>query len=161
MKLKHLGIFLLLSTMAVFSACSDDDDDKDVVDLATEVKGDYKGDLSVTVGDADPVKSENTIALVRTGKDKVQLELNGFTIPDLGEDKINIVLKDIELEGKSGDVKIKKNEQDIVSLAAKVTTTGTIKGKVMDLALDINVGEGGLLKVIVTFADGKLVVAEK
>lgn len=165
MKLKHFGIFLLISAVALFSACGDDDDDKggDVVDLATEVKGDYKGELVVVVGDAETEPTENSISLVRTDNNKVNIELKGFSFSVFGP--YNIKLTGIELEGETGNVKIKENKDQAITLGegtavinAKVTTNGAIKGEKINLTLNVSALVGGAeeLPITVTF-DGALV----
>lgn len=163
MKLKHFGLFLLISTLAVFSACGDDDDDNKggaVVDLATEVKGDYKGQLvvAIEVEGVEPTESTQSVSLVRTGDNEVKLELKDFSIEEFLPTATDISLTKIVLEGKSGDVKIKENEQLITLLGvikADVTTNGTVKGEDIDLKLDI-VSQSPKMNVTVTFK-GKIV----
>lgn len=159
MKLKHLGIFLLLSTMAVFSACSDDDDDNGGVDLATEVKGNYKGDLTVTL-DKDYEVPNSTISLTKKGDNQVELGLKAFSLPGVLPEPTDIVIPNVALKGKSGDVKVEGAKTTITlpgtEIKAEITTTGTVVGKKIDLDLVIlailGETEAERLPVAVTFA---------
>lgn len=159
MKLKHLGIFLLLSTMAVFSACSDDDDDKGVeTGLATSIAGDYKGSLIVDVAGSKTEPSDNVINVIATAKEEVQLQLKEFNFV-LGDD--NIVIRDIKLDkigvqGKEGDVQLVVKEPQIITIKvggapidAKIMTEGSVKAKNLVLVLDI---DAAAMKIKVDFS---------
>ena len=136
----------MLSTMAVFSACSDDDDDKGGVDLAQEIKGDYFGALDVTVSEDVAEPTSNIINATAIAKNEIQLDLKEFTYIEGG---IGIKIRDIKLEkiklkGKEGDIELTENTQTIkisvggAPIDAKVKTNGTVKGKKMSLVLDID-----------------------
>lgn len=156
MKLKHLGIFLLLSTMAVFSACSDDDDDKDDLkdNLATAVEGSYDGLLSVALENGDPEVAPNTILLNATAKDEIQLELKEFSMGEGAITVKDIKLNKIALQGELNNVKLVENKQEITimlgsqEIKADVITNGTVKDGDLNLNLDIKATG---LKITVTF----------
>lgn len=153
MKLKKLGLFLIMASVAVFSACSDDDDKGPAEDLAVEIEGNYFGSLDVKVGDDASEPSSNFIFLKRTAKNEVELKLESFSFGEI-QLKDAITLGGIKLDGKSQDVVLKENKQDIKldlggeSITATVVTNGTVKGKELNLTLDIDASG---LKVAVTF----------
>ena len=84
MKLKKLGLFLIMASVAVFSACSDDDD-KNKTDLALESQGNYKGQLVVTQdGEKDELANmARFITLTKSGHNVVKIDLKQLEIKGL------------------------------------------------------------------------------
>lgn len=158
MKLKHFGLFLLISTVAIFSACSDDDDKSSDVDLALEAQGNYKGLLNVTMAGNELSDATRFISLTRTAENEVKLELKNFSIPTLLP-SADIALSGIELEGSGEKVTLKENTQEITiaelgDMEVSIKTNGTIEGE--KITLDLEIAD---LVVVITF-DGEFTEEE-
>ena len=152
MKLKKLGLFLIMASVAVFSACSDDDD-KNKTDLALESQGNYKGQLVVTQdGEKDELANmARFITLTKSGHNVVKIDLKQLEIKGLLT-ATDIALNNVKLEGETGNVTIKDTQKVTLpalnNMEADVTTDGTIIGKKIDLELIIDASG---LKIKVSF----------
>lgn len=157
MNFRKLGLFLVVATVALFSACSDDDDDKGPsIDYAQEIQGVYKSQVAVTIPDATvPETSTRKISITRVGENKVKLELAEFSFGGIKLPK-PIQLSEIELVGSETEVKFKeateKLEIELGTLPIEATVTlveGVIKDKAINLILNITDALPGTIKVTI------------
>lgn len=92
MKKSLLYLFVLLCSVSLFTACSDDDDPQPILD--GEFDGVYLGSLDVDAGELGEVNDiPQKIYISKTGENQIKMQLKKFTYPSIGE------LGDIELDG--------------------------------------------------------------
>lgn len=152
MKRNLLFLLMLICSMNVFMACSDDDDKPIIVD--GEIDGVYLGALDVDAGIAGTQTGiPQKIYLTKTGNAKVKMELKNFSYPGIGN------LGTIELDG----LKVDKNGS-IIALAGSgnvnllpgdcaLTVAGTIENGKLIMNITVKVGA---LDVIVDFEGTKM-----
>ena len=135
MKKNLFFLFALICSMSLFTACSDDDDDK-----KEAVAGTYTGTITVTDEAGTPIGEPLTgqkITIVDAGKDRINLELKDFkfgTVP-VGDLEIkNVAVNDKgEVNGSASQVPIMNGV-----LQADITVSGTVKDKKANLLIDVS-----------------------
>lgn len=143
MKKNLFYLLMLVCSLSIFVSCKDDDPEPGVA-LADGVAGGYKGDLNIAIPllKYDSTSIEN-ITLSKVSDNALKLELNDFSFPVNGNalNLGNIIVNNIPLT-QNGETVVLTETQVPVTLIApinkvKVTVSGTIKGKVADLKIDV------------------------
>lgn len=140
MKQKLFYCFILICSLNFFTSCKDDkkmDEGKDS-DWATEISGNYKGDLVVTVDGIDLGSSTQFISIVRENINIVKLELKDFIITIAGSPiKVgDIMISNIPAEGTTSTVMLTETSTTIkhpVLGQLDIKVTGNITGQKADL----------------------------
>ncbi|MDH6307824.1 hypothetical protein M2451_000273 [Dysgonomonas sp. PFB1-18] len=133
---------LVFSLGLSFTACGDDDDDPVVTsDYAKEIAGTYKGTLTVTIAGQDtPIERE--IKVERTAENKATVSVIGFSFEGIGE-LGDIVVENIPVSKSGETINLAETKKDVtlnilgVDATVKVTVSGTVKGKVIDLKIPV------------------------
>lgn len=89
MKKSLFYLFALICSMGLFTACGDDDPDYTQV-IETEIAGDYKGDLQITIDKLDPIPSRQKITIEKAGATAINLYIKNFSF-------MNIPVGDVSL----------------------------------------------------------------
>lgn len=151
MKKSLLYLFMLICSVSLFTACSDDDPET-IRD--GEIDGVYWGKLDV---DAAGVIEVNDITqkvyISKTGENQIKMELRNFSFQTLNLGTIAVEQISVQKNGNSYTFAGSQNITLLVGECA-VTVNGTIEGD--KLAMNIAVVAGGTLNVKVDFAGTKL-----
>lgn len=140
-------LFAVVCTVCLFTACSDDDDDK--VLTVNDIVGTYNGSLNI----AGTPLSNTSIYVTKESDSKVAIELKNFSFGA-------IVIGDIKVEGC--DVNANSNRMDIsgeqevtISLGTfPVVVTGHSNGTTLNMSIQIT-GTPGLGDIAVGFSGNK------
>lgn len=140
-------MFMLICSVSLFTACSDDDPET-IRD--GEIDGVYWGKLDV---DAAGVIEVNDITqkvyISKTGENQIKMELRNFSFQTLNLGTIAVEQISVQKNGNSYTFAGSQNITLLVGECA-VTVNGTIEGD--KLAMNIAVVAGGTLNVKVDFA---------
>ena len=141
-----IGLFTLICSVFAFTACSDDDEEK------VNYAGTYSGQLEVTMGDEDPITSEQSITLAEIDNG-YQLQLTNFKINNLEVLPIEVPVTITENGSVSGNA----TETDVtvfLTVTADVTISGTIIDNAANLTINVSAPltpGGELTEMIVKF----------
>lgn len=155
-------LFALICSMTLCVSCSDDDDEVKLP-IDTDIAGIYKGDLKVTVDDAEmpPVPQRITLSKSTKGENRIALSLKNFSF--LGQPVGNIEVDPCTVKPINGGYSF-EGQQTLTLMApigtCPVTVTGTVKGDKMDIQIGVRV-EAMNQDVKVAFAGTKLTGNEK
>lgn len=122
-----IGLFTLIYSVFAFTACSDDDEEK------VNYAGTYSGQLEVTMGDEDPITSEQSITLAEMDNG-YQLQLVNFEIAGITVEKIEVPVSITEtgsVSGSATDIPV------FLTITADVTISGTIIDNVANLTINV------------------------
>ena len=139
-----IGLFTLICSVFAFTACSDDDEEK------VNYAGTYSGQLEVTMGDEDPIPSEQSITLAEIDNG-YQLQLVNFAIAGITVEKIEVPVSITEtgaVSGSATDVPV------FLTVTADVTISGTIIDNAANLTINVSAPltpGGELTEMIVKF----------
>ena len=139
-----IGLFTLICSVFAFTACSDDDEEK------VNYAGTYSGQLEVTMGDEDPITSEQSITLAEIDNG-YQLQLVNFEIAGITVEKIEVPVSITEtgaVSGSATDVPV------FLTVTADVTISGTIIDNAANLTINVSAPltpGGELTEMIVKF----------
>ncbi|TRX41224.1 hypothetical protein FNW54_07625 [Bacteroides sp. HF-5092] len=100
MVMKRITFFLfamLISSMSLFTACSDDDDDATSSEM---VAGTYNGTLVVSLGGTEVANEPKSLSLVKNGDDAIDVVINDF--------KLNVSLGGAVIPVSLGNLKVEK-----------------------------------------------------
>lgn len=124
-----IGLFTLICSVFAFTACSDDDEEK------VNYAGTYSGQLEVTMGDEDPITSEQSITLAEIDNG-YQLQLTNFKINNLEVLPIEVpvtITENGSVSGNATDIPVLSD----VNLTADVTISGTIIDNAANLTINV------------------------
>lgn len=139
-----IGLFTLICSVFAFTACSDDDEEK------VNYAGTYSGQLEVTMGDEDPITSEQSITLAEIDNG-YQLQLVNFAIAGITVEKIEVPVSITEtgaVSGSATDIPV------FLTVTADVTISGTIIDNAANLTINVSAPltpGGELTEMIVKF----------
>ena len=139
-----IGLFTLICSVFAFTACSDDDEEK------VNYAGTYSGQLEVTMGDEDPIPSEQSITLAEIDNG-YQLQLVNFAIAGITVEKIEVPVSITEtgaVSGSATDIPV------FLTVTADVTISGTIIDNAANLTINVSAPltpGGELTEMIVKF----------
>lgn len=157
MKKNLFYLFALICSMSLFTACSDDDDAPDyskVID--SEIAGNYKGTLAVTVEGTTMPAEPQKITIEKASPSAINLSLKNFSF--MGLNIGDVELKNCALS-QNGDTYTFTGTQDLKvdALSCTINAKGTIvKGQVkVDMDIDANAG-GVKQKVAVVYQGTRL-----
>lgn len=157
MKKNLFYLFALICSMSLFTACSDDDDAPDyskVID--SEIAGNYKGTLAVTVEGTTMPAEPQKITIEKASPSAINLSLKNFSF--MGLNIGDVELKNCALS-QNGDTYTFTGTQDLKvdALSCTINAKGTIvKGQVkIDMDIDANAG-GVKQKVAVVYQGTRL-----
>lgn len=122
-----IGLFTLICSVFAFTACSDDDEEK------VNYAGTYSGQLEVTMGDEDPITSEQSITLAEIDNG-YQLQLVNFAIAGITVEKIEVPVSITETGAVSGSA---TNVPVFLTVTADVTISGTIIDNAANLTINV------------------------
>ncbi len=157
MKKNLFYLFALICSMSLFTACSDDDDAPDyskVID--SEIAGNYKGTLTVSVEGTTMPAEPQKITIEKASPSAINLSLKNFSF-------MGISIGDVELKNcilsQNGDTYTFTGTQDLKvdALSCTINAKGTVvKGQVkVDMDIDANAG-GVKQKVAVVYQGTRL-----
>lgn len=152
MRKKLLYLVMLICSMSLFTACSDDDDIEYIRD--GEFDGVYMGELDVdAIGLITVNDIPQKIYITKTGENLFKMELKNFWfgVVEVG----TIVIDDISVV-KTGDKCTFLGSADLTLVVGQcvVTVIGSIDGRNTKINIDVNVSDG--LKVNVNFEGAKM-----
>lgn len=144
MKKNLFYLFALICSMSLFTACSDDDEAPDYSKvIESEMAGDYKGTLTVTV-DGNTMPSEpQKIKIEKAGPSAINLSLANFSF-------MTIVIGDVELKNcalsQNGDTYTFTGTQDLKvdALSCTINAKGAITNGAVQVDMDVDATVGGL-----------------
>lgn len=133
-------LFAVLCTVALFTACSDDDDNANVLPVEQDMAGTYAGELEIAVNNttvAPGIPQKVYISKSSAGDNQLKLELKDFTFGQMNLG--NIKVDPCAVTDQNGTYAF--TGKQTLSLAAPlgscpVTVSGTIKGN----SISINIG---------------------
>lgn len=130
-------LMFVFSLSLVFTACSNDDDDK--VDYAKEVAATYGGTLTIDLPEIPSVTQD--VKLERTAENKVKMVLENFSFAGLDLGTISVANvptsksgSSIKLEETTNEVKLSIGGQEV---KADVKVSGTVVDKKLDLSISV------------------------
>lgn len=159
--MKRISFFLfamLISSMSLFTACSDDDDDTASSEM---VAGTYNGNLVVKLAGQEVANESKSLSLVKNGDDAVDVVIKDFILNvTIGQGSIPVSLGDLKVEkcaltqkdGKytfSGATELKGIKVPITATSelpvdCTVDITGaTVDGKSLSLPITVGVSMSG------------------
>lgn len=130
-------LFAVVCTVCLFTACSDDDDDK-VTPTIDNIIGTYNGDIDVKLAGTEIVSNKSAaITVTKASESQVTVALNGFTIPGILEEAINISAS-CAVTPDGDDLKLTgSTTASILGMDLQVTITGEADGRELDLDITV------------------------
>lgn len=140
MKKNLFYLFALICSMSLFTACSDDDEAPDYSKvIESEMAGNYKGTLTVTVEGTTMPSEPQKIKIEKAGPSAINLSLANFSF-------MGITIGDVELKNcvlsQNGNVYTFTGTQDLKvdALSCTINAKGTIANSAVKVDMDITVG---------------------
>lgn len=140
MKKNLFYLFALICSMSLFTACSDDDEAPDYSKvIESEMAGNYKGTLTVTVEGTTMPSEPQKIKIEKAGPSAINLSLANFSF-------MGITIGDVELKNcvlsQNGNVYTFTGTQDLKvdALSCTINAKGTIANSKVDMDIDATVG---------------------
>ena len=145
MKKSLFYLFMLICSVSLFTACSDDDDEGNGSgnQLTSQVIGGYKGTLNIYLAAGNEemhigVDIPKNITIAEASKTSVNMELKDFSFMNM--DLGTISLQNCELTKDGDNYKFAGKQKLTVqkySLVADIDAEGIISGNVVTVNLDI------------------------
>ena len=147
MKKRIFYLFAVVCTMCLFTACSDDNDDK--VLTVNDIVGTYNGSLNI----AGTPLSNTSIYVTKGSDSKVTIELKNFSFGAIVIGDIKVEGCDVKANGSKMDI---SGEQEVtISLGTfPVVVTGNSNGTTLSMSIQIT-GTPGLGDITVGFTGNK------
>lgn len=143
MKKNLFYLFALICSMSLFTACSDDDEAPDYSKvIESEMAGDYKGTLTVTVNGTTAPSEPQKIKIEKAGPSAINLSLANFSF-------MTIVIGDVELKNcalsQNGDTYTFTGTQDLKvdALSCTINAKGAITNGAVKVDMDVDATLGG------------------
>ena len=154
MKKNLFYLFALICSMSLFTACSDDDDAPDYSKvIESEIAGNYKGSLTVTV-EGTPMPSEpQKIKIEKASPSAINLSLADFSF-------MGIAIGDVELKNcalsQNGDTYTFTGTQELKvdALSCTINAKGTVTNGAVKVDMDIDATVGGLKQSVKVVYEG-------
>lgn len=154
MKKNLFYLFALICSMSLFTACSDDDEAPDYSKvIESEMAGDYKGTLTVTVEGTTMPSEPQKIKIEKAGPSAINLSLANFSF-------MGITIGDVELKNcvlsQNGNVYTFTGTQDLKvdALSCTINAKGTIANSAVKVDMDIDATVGGLKQSVKVVYEG-------
>lgn len=150
MKKNLFYLFALICSMSLFTACSDDDEAPDYSKvIESEMAGNYKGTLTVTVEGTTMPSEPQKIKIEKAGPSAINLSLANFSFMGIVELK-NCVLS------QNGNVYTFTGTQDLKvdALSCTINAKGTIANSAVKVDMDIDATVGGLKQSVKVVYEG-------
>lgn len=157
MKRNLLFFLMLICSMSVFMACSDDDDVDFPID--ENIAGNYKGTLSVSLGVGQPNLSAQNVYLSKAGNNAIKMELKDFqfatfNVGDIVVDNCILTEKD-GIYYFTGEQTLDLTDKGLDKCKVKIVK-GEVNGDKLALAITVNTTVPVELTVSVDFSGSKL-----
>lgn len=154
MKKNLFYLFALICSMSLFTACSDDDEAPDYSKvIESEMAGNYKGTLTVTVEGTTMPSEPQKIKIEKAGPSAINLSLANFSF-------MGITIDDVELKNcvlsQNGNVYTFTGTQDLKvdALSCTINAKGTIANSAVKVDMDIDATVGGLKQSVKVVYEG-------
>lgn len=154
MKKNLFYLFALICSMSLFTACSDDDEAPDYSKvIESEMAGNYKGTLTVTVEGTTMPSEPQKIKIEKAGPSAINLSLANFSF-------MGITIGDVELKNcvlsQNGNVYTFTGTQDLKvdALSCTINAKGTIANSAVKVDMDIDATVGGLKQSVKVVYEG-------
>lgn len=154
MKKNLFYLFALICSMSLFTACSDDDEAPDYSKvIESEMAGNYKGTLTVTVEGTTMPSEPQKIKIEKVGPSAINLSLANFSF-------MGITIGDVELKNcvlsQNGNVYTFTGTQDLKvdALSCTINAKGTIANSAVKVDMDIDATVGGLKQSVKVVYEG-------
>lgn len=154
MKKNLFYLFALICSMSLFTACSDDDEAPDYSKvIESEMAGNYKGTLTVTVEVTTMPSEPQKIKIEKAGPSAINLSLANFSF-------MGITIGDVELKNcvlsQNGNVYTFTGTQDLKvdALSCTINAKGTIANSAVKVDMDIDATVGGLKQSVKVVYEG-------
>lgn len=154
MKKNLFYLFALICSMGLFTACSDDDDAPDyskVID--SEMAGNYKGTLTVSVEGTTMPAEPQKITVEKATPSAINLSLKNFSF-------MGLTIGDVELNNcvlsQNGDTYTFTGTQDLKvdALSCTINAKGTIVKGQVKVEMDIDANAGGVKQKVAVVYEG-------
>lgn len=155
MKRIFLNLWMLVCSMSMFMACSDNDEPN--IPIEKELAGAYKGTLDITMDGSNLANGlPKNITITKAGVSTINLELKDFSF--MGQNLGHIVIADCEMLKYRDRYTISGNQTLTLPSpigGCTVVASGTLIGR--DLMVDLDIAVATLGQTVkVTFAGTKL-----
>lgn len=157
MKKNLFYLFALICSMSLFTACSDDDEAPDYSKvIESEMAGNYKGTLTVTVEGTTMPSEPQKIKIEKAGPSAINLSLANFSF-------MGITIGDVELKNcvlsQNGNVYTFTGTQDLKvdALSCTINAKGTIANSAVKVDMDIDATVGGLKQSVKVVYESRIV----
>lgn len=154
MKKNLFYLFALVCSMSLFTACSDDDDAPDYSKvIESEIAGNYKGTLTVTVEGTTMPSEPQKITIEKASPSAINLSLANFSF-------MGITIGDIELKNcilsQNGDTYTFTGTQklEVEGLSCTINAQGTIANGAVKVDMDVDAIAGGLKQSVKVVYEG-------
>ena len=154
MKKNLFYLFALICSMSLFTACSDDDEAPDYSKvIESEMAGNYKGTLTVTVEGTTMPSEPQKIKIEKAGPSAINLSLANFSF-------MGITIDDVELKNcvlsQNGNVYTFTGTQDLKvdALSCTINAKGSIANSAVKVDMDIDATVGGLKQSVKVVYEG-------
>lgn len=154
MKKNLFYLFALVCSMSLFTACSDDDDAPDYSKvIESEIAGNYKGTLTVTVEGITMPSEPQKITIEKASPSAINLSLANFSF-------MGITIGDIELKNcilsQNGDTYTFTGTQklEVEGLSCTINAKGTIANGAVKVDMDVDAIAGGLKQSVKVIYEG-------
>ena len=147
-------LFAVLCTMPLFTSCSDDDEDAQVVvPVEEEIAGNYKGTLNVTVDAINMPSVIQRVSVTEAGENSINLSITNFSFSGIQIGDIDLV--NCALTENAGRYEFAGTTSVNASiLTASVEATGYFSNGSLHLDLDIDATLGGMQQAVKVTYDG-------
>ena len=147
-------LFAVLCTMPLFTSCSDDDEDAQVVvPVEEEIAGNYKGTLNVTVDAINMPSVIQRVSVSKSGDNAIDLFISDFSFMGIEVGDINLNDCALTPNGEryefTGVTAISNT-----LLTADVNATGYCSNGALHLDLDIDATLGGVKQAVKVVYEG-------
>ena len=154
MKKNLFYLFALICSMSLFTACSDDDDAPDYSKvIESEIAGNYKGSLTVTVEGTTMPSEPQKIKIEKASPSAINLSLADFSF-------MGIAIGDVELKNcalsQNGDTYTFTGTQELKvdALSCTINAKGTVTNGAVKVDMDIDATVGGLKQSVKVVYEG-------
>ena len=154
MKKNLFYLFALICSMSLFTACSDDDDAPDYSKvIESEIAGNYKGSLTVTVEGTTMPSEPQKIKIEKASPSAINLSLADFSF-------MGITIGDVELKNcalsQNGDTYTFTGTQELKvdALSCTINAKGTVTNGAVKVDMDIDATVGGLKQSVKVVYEG-------
>lgn len=140
MKMKKIGLLLLMACIGLFVACNDDPTPNPEDNYAADVEGTYGSVLDINVPGLGQTIDQKDIKVTREDNKTIKVELNNFEFA--GQNIGNIVIDKVTIQKNGEGYSLVEKKLEKVELAngdiiADIQLTGTIEGDESDFDIVI------------------------